>query len=282
MLNSMADPDVEPAIRKHARWSLRWLDLKDSIYGKSVADLTPHEAARVRALADAEGLGVSCLSTVLFGGEVEVGEDEFRRAHLAPIPRVLELAGILRPRWIRLLAAQIRVRSTTPDSTRYILDRQPWLLDAYRAAVEQIVRAGYGAVIENEVAGTIWSRPEEITSFFRALDRPAARLIWDIQNLWQMGTFPSLEVYRHLRPLIALVHVKGGMAEVPGGPLVWRSSLADATWPVIPILRAVIADDASPVICLNPSHGKAKPGYDYTDVAERDIRFLRQNLSEIE
>ena len=103
-----------------------------------------------------------------------------------------------------------------------------------------------------------------------------------------MGTFPTLEVYRRLRPLIAMVHVKGGAAEAPAapgqpdGPLKWRTALADASWPVLDILRAVVADGVSPVICLNPSHGERKTGYDYTDVVGRDIEFLRRNIPEIE
>jgi hypothetical protein len=36
------------------------------------------------------------------------------------------------------------------------------------------------------------------------------------------------------------------------------------------------------VICLNPSHGAPKPGYDYTDVVKRDIDFLRKNVEGIE
>jgi len=34
----------------------------------------------------------------------------------------------------------------------------------------------------------------------------------------------------------------------------------------------------SPVLCLNSSHGVAKGGYDYSNVAKRDLDFLRQNL----
>ena len=119
-------------------------------------------------------------------------------------------------------------------------------------------------------------------SFFAALNRPAARLIWDVQNLWQMGTYPSLDVYNALRPLIGMVHLKGGQSEYANGPLKWRTALADASWPVAGIVREVIRDGASPVICLNPSHGGTKPGYDYHDVTGRDVTFLRATFSEIE
>ena len=137
-------------------------------------------------------------------------------------------------------------------------------------------------VIENEVHGCIWSRPEEILSFFQMLDRDGKVLLtWDVQNLWQMGTFPSVEVYEQLKPLIGLVHLKGGMVEGSSRQLKWRSALEDASWPVAEIVGRIIADGASPVICLNPSHGEARPGYNYDDVVGRDLAFMRRTFPEV-
>ena len=119
VLNAMADPDIRVSVRKHAAWNLRWLDLKDGIFGKSVADLGDDEARDVRELAEAAGLGVQCLSTVLFDGDIESGPEAFRAAHLQPIGRVIALAGILRPVRIRLLAARTgsRNRLSAPRGT---------------------------------------------------------------------------------------------------------------------------------------------------------------------
>jgi hypothetical protein len=60
--------------------------------------------------------------------------------------------------------------------------------------------------------------------------------------------------------------------------LTWRSSLEDASWPVADITRQVAEDGVSPVICLNPSHGAAKPEYDYSDIVARDIAYTRDLL----
>jgi sugar phosphate isomerase/epimerase len=281
MLNAMAGPEFPAAVGRHVALGLKWLDLKDSIFGKGVIDLTDDEAREVRRLADAKGLGVWCMSTTLFYADVESGEEAFRR-HLASVDRAVAIARILQPRMIRILAAKTSRRAEIADSTEHIRRRHPWLIVLYAEAVDRIARAGFTPGIENEVHGCIWSTPAEVTSFFAALDRPAARLIWDVQNLWQMGTSPSVEVFRSLRALIGNVHLKGGMSERPGGPLAWSSALADASWPVVEVVRAVIADGASPVLCLNPSHGEARPGYDYQDVAARDIAFLRTTFPEIE
>jgi hypothetical protein len=104
---------------------------------------------------------------------------------------------------------------------------------------------------------------------------------WDVQNFWQMGSFPSLEVYRALRPLIRYYHVKGGLCVEPRGKLVYRSALEDASWPVEEITREVLRDAVSPVICLNPPHGDTKEGYDYEDLTRRDLAFLRRRFGEL-
>ena len=49
-----------------------------------------------------------------------------------------------------------------------------------------------------------------------------------------------------------------------------------------PHIDRVAADGVSDVICLNPSHGKPKDGYDYTDVVERDLDFLRSEVPGVE
>ena len=302
MLKSMAGREFPAAVERHAAWGLKWLDLKDGLFGRSVVDLTDDEAREVRRLADGAGLGIWCMSTGLFYAEVESSEETFQR-HLASVDRAITIARILEPRFIRLLAAKTRRRAEVADSTSYILRHHPWLVGLSGDAVDRIARAGFGVVIENEIHGCIWSRPEEVLSFFAALERPAARYTWDVQNMWQLGTFPTLDAYRKLRPLIGMVHLKGGQAEkgvrpllceAPCGPtgkrgltpfsapLKWSSSLADANWPIVEILREVIVDGTSPVLCLNPSHGEPKPGYDYTDIVVRDIAFLRAHFPEIE
>jgi hypothetical protein len=101
-----------------------------------------------------------------------------------------------------------------------------------------------------------------------------------VQNLWQNGTFPTLEVYHQLRPLMGALHLKGGRADEAGN-LLWVAPLEEASWPVLEIVRAVIADGVAPFICLNPSHGQRPAGYDDWQVAQRDIEFLRRHVKGI-
>ncbi len=177
MLNSMADPVFETALDRHLSWGLHHLDLKDSIYGKSIIDLTNTEASRASDTIQERGLSVYCLSTSLFHDDVEIGQET-----------------------------------------------------------------------------------------------------WDVQNQWQMGTYPSLKVYEELKPLIAYYHLKGGRSDGGSTSLRWKSSLEDASWPIRAITAQVIADGVSPVICLNPSHGTAEKGYDSSNAVELDLAFMQKEF----
>ena len=282
ILNSMAGRDFERALDGHLEWGLEMVDLKDAIFGKGVLGLTDEEAGRAAGLISERGLSVHCLSTGLFFADVEAGEAAFK-SHLEKVGRAVEIGRILQPRMIRLLAARTSRRTEVEDSIEHIRSNHPWLVPMYAEAVDRLHEAGFRPTIENEVNNCIFSTPQEIIDFFAALDRYGkACFTWDVQNLWQMGTLPTIDVYEELKGLIGYLHLKGGRKDESGDELRWKSSLEDASWPVVETVRRAVADGVSPVICLNPSHGELKDGYDYDDIVKRDIEFLRRELPGVE
>lgn len=281
MLNNMAASDFPEALQKLSEWGVRVLDLKNKIFGKSIEELTPGEAHAVADLASAHDMTIHTLSTSLFGGDIEEGEDAFRGRYERPLRNVIRVARVLKPVNVRLLASQSGHRNEFSDSAAYVSNRHPWLIRMYRDAIDNIDRAGFTPMIENEIGRCIFGRPEEILNFFSVLDRSGTvALTWDIQNLWQMGLFPTPSTYSTLKPLIGMIHLKGGRSELPGGALKWKSHLADASWPVTEMCRSVIDDGTSPVICLNASHGEKPEGFE-PDYAG-DLEFLRRTFREIE
>jgi sugar phosphate isomerase/epimerase len=280
MLSAMAGADVETSARRHAELGLRWLDLKDGLFGQSIDTLSLDNARRLAAIARHHGLGIASFSTALCATDLSVGEAAFRQRHGATLDHVLRLVDILQPRSIRLISAVLQPFPGPEAVMDAVEQRHPWVFAAYADMVDRIAAAGCQALIENEPNHMILARPEGILRFFARLDRPrTARYTWDVQNLWQVGIFPSLEVYRQLKPLIGCIHLKGGRSELPGGPLVHASALADASWPVLDIVRAAVADGVVPFLCLNPSHGSKPPGFDIWQTAQRDIAFLREHIS---
>src|SRR4029078_5822862 len=100
----------------------------------------------------------------------------------------------------------------------------PLLLGQYQEAVDRISEAGYQTTIENETGKCIFSKPSEVNDFFALLDRKGqACFTWDVQNMWEFGTFPSLDVYEQFKEHIGYYHVKGGQVQGESVALRWRS-----------------------------------------------------------
>lgn len=285
ILNSMADKDFDHAVALHREWGLKWMDIKDCVYGQAVDRLDTETAARARAAIDAAGLEVYCLSTPLMNDHVEKGEAYFRDNHLKRIGDMAETVRILRPKFFRLLAGEFEGRRVGENTMRTLAREHPWVIPAYREAVDRAAELGVAVTIENEWRNCILTSADDVIEFFDALDRKdLVGFTWDAQNQWTSGVFPSVEEYRRMKPLIQYVHLKGGQYDDPNSrELAWRTGLPEASWPVREIVREVLADGISPVICLNPSHGALKPSYDYDygSVTKRDIDFLRSEFEGI-
>lgn len=278
LLNAMADKDFDLALQRHRDWGLRWVDIKDSIYGKALAELDMDTAQRVRTSVISYELDIYCYSSLIMLGDVARGEAYFREAHLAKLDHAIALAQILKPKLFRLIAAVWKDKPRDGGAMTAVAQDYPWLIDCYGEAIDRLSAAGFAVTIENEAPNCILSTAADILTFFDLLDRRGmVGLTWDIQNQWACGVFPTLAEYEQLRPLIQYVHVKGGQFEDRRSKaLRWNVALEDADWPVRDIVAAVARDGVSPVLCLNaPSHGQPKPGYDLGGVTKRDLDFLR-------
>ena len=170
MLNSMADRDFETALDRHVEWRLHHLDVKDAVFGKGVVDLSASEAQHAAELIGARGLAVYCMSTQLFHGDVEVGEQAFRKAHLEPLEHAISVARILRPNLFRLLSARITRREQVADSISYLRDEHPWVIASYREAVERLVAGGH--------AYRDYATADEIQAEREAAQRSKVRFIY--------------------------------------------------------------------------------------------------------
>jgi hypothetical protein len=282
LLNSMAGVNFIESLDQQLKWGIKILDLKDSIYGKSLIDLSDEEAMEAAQSIKSRDMAVYCLSTTLFFEDIELGEEVFRKNHLDKIDRILELGRILKPQVIRLLAAKTSRRQELIDILPYINIHHKWLIPIYIEAIDKINQAGFKATIENEANGCILSKPEEILGFFKALsDKVKVFFTFDIQNLWQMGTYPSMEVYEMLSDITGYFHLKGSQSLVTGGNTYYGTSLEDASWPVVEITKKVIKQGNGVVICLNPVKGEKKDGYDYEGITKRDLDYLRNEIKEI-
>ncbi|BCM88960.1 hypothetical protein IAD21_00802 [Abditibacteriota bacterium] len=282
LLSSILGEDFPLALERQRATGLRFLDLKDGLWGQSIEQLSLEVAGRAASLIREAGLAVHCFSTSIGHIPLEANTDEaaFRARYDAALNNTLQVANIMCPQVIRLLAPRLSGAKGQLAVAR--LQREfPYIIGVYREWVDRIAAAGFGVLIENEARGCVLGSVDDVLAFFEALNRPAtARYTWDVQNLWQSGTFPTLEVYHQLRPVMGALHLKGGRAN-ERGELQWAVPLNEASWPVLDIVRAVVSDGVAPFICLNPSHGEKPPGWNGWEVAQREIAFLRREIKEI-
>ena len=284
MLGTMAGPDFPGALRKQAALGLKLLDLKDGLWGQRIEEIDEATALRASGLIKAEGLAVDCLSSSIGCISFKEGMTEaaFRAACDPLVANLVRTARMLRPRMVRLLLPAHLPRAAGESAFAAMRRTAPWVVTVYRGWIERIAATGAVPVLENEAHGCLFATPADIAAFFAALDHKAARYIWDVQNIWQMGLFPSLDAYAQLKPYIASLHLKGGRADIPGGPLVTAAALEEASWPVLEVVRTVLADAVVSVICLNPSHGAKPPGWDIWETGVRDLAFLRRHFPQIQ
>jgi sugar phosphate isomerase/epimerase len=275
MLNSMAG-DMPGALDRHVEERLEICDLKDRIYGKRLEELSDDEVAELDREITARGLKTYCLSTSLGDHDLALGEAAWIDVNHRILERVLAAAKVLKPSVVRVIAAKDTSRPQGgAGNMEMVLASYPWAPAAYDTIVARINEAGFDAVLENEAHDCIVTSPEDVLTLFAALG-PKHRLkyTWDVQNMWQMGTPPSLTVLRTLLPHLGMLHLKGGRAG-PDGALLDAASLADASWPVADIVRAAVDSGTIDVLCINPSHGRRSEQFDGWAVARDDLRFLR-------
>ncbi len=281
VLNSMMPGDFAAALKRHKNIGIDWLDLKDGIFGKDLLSLSLKEVQKAKQEIDKQNLNVFCLSSTLFGEDVEKGEEYFRQQHLEKVSLLIERARIFEPYFVRLLSAKASARPFPSDLMDYLNQSHPWILPCYDQAVEKIDEAGFRVTIENEVGPNLFSSAADILQFFQSLSSAdRLSLTWDVQNLWQAGTFPALSVFQALKPLVTYVHIKGGIADKGSRKLLYKSALADASWPVKEILNEVFQTKQVLAVCLNPSHGEKMPGVDYGATLEKDLEFIRTNFAQ--
>lgn len=282
MLNHMAGTNFIESLDQQLEWGIKILDLKEYIYGKALIDLTDEEALEAAENIKSRGMSVYCFSTVLFFEDIELGEEVFRKNHLDKIDRILELARILKPQVIRLLSAKSSRRDEFANILPYIRKHHAWLIPMYKEAIDKINQAGYKATIENEAKGSIFSKPEEILGFYKALNCPdKVHFTFDIQNLWQVGTYPSEEVCEMLMDITGYFHLKGSQSLVEGGHTYFGSTLEDSSWPVAEMTKKFIKGGKGVVLCLNPIKGEKKDGYNYDGITKRDLDYLRKEIEEV-
>ena len=265
-LNVMIGGNIDESLEQHRQCGLRYLDLKMDFCGAPIEDSDRATVQQIAQAAAQRGLETYCLSSCL--GNCSISDDDtYLQEQYTGVKRLISFIPILNPRCVRLIMPR--------GDAAVIHDER--ILSAYRDWCQQLLAAGVEVVIENEIGNSIGRDPQLIMSFLENLGiGNKVRYIWDIANQWQEGRFPSTADYHILRPVIGIIHVKGGRWNNPQEKTyAWKSMLDNSDWPVTELCALAIENNV-PAICINPPHGTAPENWSYD--LNSDISFL-QNLT---
>lgn len=180
-----------------------------SAWGVNIIDLDPEQLARLGALLQQAGMGVSAIGSPI--GKVDVALDA--ELEITRLARAITAAQVLGTTNIRIFSF-FRAEGVPVEAIRDdVLVRMRLLADLAE-------REGVVLLHENEkdIYGDV---PERILDLVESVGSPALRLAWDNANFVQVGVAPFDEGYETLRPYLDYLQVKDAVAAtgqvVPSG-----------------------------------------------------------------
>lgn len=162
-----------------------------------------HELEKIRNTADRLGLKIIALTPYYSRfNDLEAG---VREAEIQGIRRVIEYAGVLGAKYIRIYAGNYAQTDTDPDGKK-----RACLVDSMRRLGEEAQRAGVTLVMENHFNTMTVSAADSI-SVAQEINHPAVGILYDQANLTFTGNEPwerALELqfteirYTHVKDLV--------------------------------------------------------------------------------
>lgn len=180
-----------------------------SAWGKNVADFTPEDVVKLKAVLDDKGLKVSAVASPI--GKVDVSlpvEHELDR-----LRQIISVAKGLDTAYIRIFSFYRAEGQSQDDIREAVIERMSALAEL--ASAEGVI-----LLHENE-KGIYGDIPERVLDIMQSVDSPALRIAWDNANFVQVGVKPHTDGYAMLRPWLEYFQVKDAIAAtgevVPSG-----------------------------------------------------------------
>ncbi|HEY8591165.1 MAG TPA: TIM barrel protein [Naasia sp.] len=276
--SDMCGTSLDDVLSFNAGLGISAIDAKTGLAGEPVEALTVEAAREFRRKLVDHGAYLFAFSTSLL--HVDVAAVDALRGEAERVRALLPVLEALTPRYVRVLAPTMGNRAGASASS------EGFPVGPVSDVIVEIARvcaeAGAELLIENGPEASIVSSPADAVSLFSGLAarEPRVHAIWDVQNMWQCGWFPTAADLPAMAPFTRYVHVKGGRTDdgAAPGPLMWASALEDASWPVDDLLNAVTATATVEAVALNPSHGRMPEGVTAAALRDRDIAYLLPRL----
>ncbi|MGN1059084.1 MAG: sugar phosphate isomerase/epimerase family protein [Clostridia bacterium] len=177
------------------RLGISWFEPR-GVDGTNVANLTEQEAKALKQKMDKAGIRASSVGSPI--GKISI-TDPFE-PHLEKLRHVIELAGILDTRFIRIFSFYIPEGDSPERWREPVLERMSRMADMAAAAGVQLLH-------ENE--GKIYGEsPEGCLDILQSVDSPALGCVYDPANFTYYG-YPSYpDAFALLKDRITYFHMK--------------------------------------------------------------------------
>ena len=159
-----------------------------------------HELEKIRNTADRLGLKIIALTP--YYSRFNDLESGVREAEIRGIRRVIEYAGVLGAKYIRIYAGNYAQTDTDPDGKK-----RACLVDSMRRLGEEAQRAGVTLVMENHFNTMTVSAADSI-SVSQEINHPAVGSLYDQANLTVTGNEPGESALELQFAEIRYTHVK--------------------------------------------------------------------------
>ncbi|MFI5906666.1 sugar phosphate isomerase/epimerase family protein [Dactylosporangium sp. NPDC051541] len=201
--------DADPVVQVQVLLALgaRHIEVR-SAWGVNVVDLGDEDLARLAALLERHGVGVSAVASPI--GKSGVHDDP--AVEQARLERVVAVARRLSARYVRVFSFYLEGQE--PQAVRDVVLRR------MRAFADVAERESVVLVHENEKA-IYGDTPARVLDIVESVGSPALRVAWDNANFVQVGVRPFTEGYAGLHPYLSYFQVKDARCsdgvEVPAG-----------------------------------------------------------------
>ena len=213
--------EFEDALDFISQNSLQWCELR-MLWGKNVMNLEQSELNRAKALLEKHGLKVSQICSPIFKYNLPQlpARDEKRETFHSAFTeqdsgRLLEesfrLAEFFGTQKVRIFSYW---RVADPEKAC------PYVRDRLAHAAEVAGRNQIVLTLENEHACNVGTG-KELGRILRDVNSPHLRGNWDPGNAAQLDEVPQPDGYRHVRGLLAHLHIKDTRRNPATGKLEW-------------------------------------------------------------
>lgn len=201
------DSDLEKQMDVLDELGIKYIEMR-GVNGKNLSDYAPADTVEIKKALDRRGFKLSAIGSPI--GKIGIGDDF--EAHFEKFKRVVEIAGIMETKYIRMFSFFM------PENEDPEVYREKVL--AYWKRFEDYARSHNVVLLHENEKGIYGDLPERCRNILNAADRNVVRGIFDPANFVQCGA-DTKAGFELLADDIVYMHIKDAISEtgrvVPSG-----------------------------------------------------------------